>query len=436
VSDVELIWPGKFDPDGGRAPIPRSAPTPSFKVVERHPDEAGHTPGTLAWGDNLRWLDALERSSAGKVDLVYMDPPFCTQKRFSATRSVGESGETVTLPAYADTFSGGVGEYLAMLDPRLRLVHALLADHGSVYVHVDANVGPAVKLLLDEIFGPDGFQREIIWRIGWVSGFKTRARNWIRNHDCIYFYAKNPSKLRFNKQYLPHPPGYRRRAGAPAKAPGIAIDDVWNASEAARALKGSASLDSIQIKSFSREKSGWATQKNESLLARIIAASSDPGDWVVDPFSGAGTTAAVAHALGRRFSVCDRSGLATMLARQRLLELGAPMEIVAEPGRPLAFAGGEGLSGPGVDAAHAEGRVELRGLRAEVWPEALSSRDWFERVESWGVVDARGSVLADVRRDADRRLALGVDLDDRSVEHAAAVFAWDVLGRRWVRSLD
>src|SRR5690606_12655232 len=152
----------------------------------------------------------------------------------------------------------------------------------SLYVHVDPTVGHAVKLLLDEVFGPGCFQREIVWRIGWVSGFKTKARNWIRNHDLLFFYVKDPRRFTFNKRILPHPPGYVRRDGSPPRGRGVPLCDVWNAGEGELSLRGRESLDSIQIKSFSTEKTGYATQKNESLLRRIVEASSNPGDLVAD----------------------------------------------------------------------------------------------------------------------------------------------------------
>jgi hypothetical protein len=206
-----------------------------------------------------------------------------------------------------------------MLDPRLRLVHELLAPHGSLYVHVDPTVGHAVKLLLDEVFGPGCFQREIVWRIGWVSGFKTQARNWIRNHDLLLFYVKDPKRFTFNKRYVPHPPGYLRRDGSPPRGRGVPIDDVWNASEAELSLRGRESLDSIQIKSFSTEKTGYATQKNESVLRRIVEASSNPGDLVADVFCGSGTTLAVAQAMGRRWIGCDVGRAAIHITTGRLL---------------------------------------------------------------------------------------------------------------------
>lgn len=317
---VELHWPGKYRPDGSLAlPVESGA---SLRERERFGGHGQLLPSeALVLGDNMLVLEALVRDHAGSVDLIYIDPPFATGNAYAISRKLPD-GADLRLPAFDDAWTDGIAGFLRMLDPRLRLIHALLAPRGSLYVHVDPTVGHAVKLLLDEIFGRASFQREIVWRIGWVSGFKTRARNWIRNHDLIFFYTKHPTEFTFHKAWVPRQSGYQRRAGAPAMSPGIAIDDVWNAGAAELELSGCDSLDSIQIKSFSREKTGWATQKNESLLRRIIAASSDPGDVVVDVFGGSGTTAAVAHALGRRFLVADHSEAAIQIARDRLLDLG------------------------------------------------------------------------------------------------------------------
>lgn len=316
---IELVWPGKYDAEGRRVRVPRRACT--FEAREIHGPDGGGRPDELVRGDNLDVLDRWLETRAGTVDLVVIDPPFSTGSRFDVQTRVGEGDAVVSAPAYGDRWPGGTAAFLAMLAPRIERMHALLAPHGSLYVHVDPTVGHAVKLLVDEVFGEHAFQREIVWRIGWVSGFKTRARNWIRNHDLIYFWAKDPARMRFEKVYVPHPPGYARRAGAPAKAPGIAIDDVWNAGPADLALVGRESLDSIQIKSFSQEKTGYATQKNEALLRRILSASSRPGDWVADPFCGSGTTLAVATAMGRRVLGCDCGRAAFSIARARLVAM-------------------------------------------------------------------------------------------------------------------
>jgi site-specific DNA-methyltransferase (adenine-specific)/adenine-specific DNA-methyltransferase len=221
-----------------------------------------------------------------------------------------------------------------MLAPRVELMRDLLAPRGSFYLHVDPTVGHAVKLLCDEVFSAECFQREIVWRIGWLSGYKTAARNWIRNHDLIFFYTRGPKEFTFNKQYVPYPPGYRRRDGSLPKGVGTPLEDVWNASPSENALKGEESLDSIQIKSFSREKTGYPTQKNESLLRRILSASSNPGDLVADFFCGSGTTLVAAEKLERRWIGCDSGALAIDIARQRLLNLPdpRPFEILSVPG--------------------------------------------------------------------------------------------------------
>jgi len=166
--------------------------------------------------------------------------------------------------------------------------------------------------LLDDVFGRNNFVREIIWRIGWISGYKSAAKNWIRNHDTILFYKKSQT-FTFNKMHIPYPKGYVRRDGAAPTGAGYPIEDTWNCSDLDR-------LDSIQIMSFSQEKTGFATQKNEGLLERIIRASSNEGDLVADFFCGSGTTGAVAERLGRRWLMADLGRFAIHTTRKRLIE--------------------------------------------------------------------------------------------------------------------
>jgi DNA modification methylase len=334
---VELLWPGKYDAQGVRAPVARPASVLDTVEVFAGDDE----PDRLIVGDNLHAMNALAGELAGRIDLVYVDPPFATGGKFSVATRVGQGRDgkpppEVEAPAYADRWDGGVDGFLAVLDPRLRLVHELLAPHGSFYLHCDPTVGHAVKLLLDEIFGPECFQREIVWRIGWISGFKSKARNWIRNHDLIFFYVKDPRRFTFNKIHVPYPEGYVRRDGQPPRGQGMPIDDVWNANDTEFALEGAESLDSIQIKSFSREKCGYATQKNESIARRIVEASSNPGDLVADFFCGSGTTGVAARRLHRRFVGCDWSGAAVHIAKKRLLGVPSPRGLSVERARAAA----------------------------------------------------------------------------------------------------
>ncbi|MGB1276072.1 MAG: DNA methyltransferase, partial [Nannocystaceae bacterium] len=362
---VELVWPGKYTAQGERA---TPAQTGAHLCTHTYHGAAADTPvgGKVVLGDNLASMQALCHESAGSVDLIYIDPPFATGSKFSVLTRIGDETrpdgvKEVRTQAYNDAWPGGLAGFLAFLGPRLRLLHKLLSPTGSMYIHVDPTVGHAVKLVCDEVFGPRSFQREIVWRIGWLSGFKTKAKNWIRNHDLIFFYTKDPRNFTFNKHYVPHPEGYRRRDGALPKGPGMPIEDVWNANASEQGLRGRDSLDSIQIKSFSTEKTGWATQKNESLLRRIIEASSNPGDTVLDVFCGSGTTAVVAASLGRRFVACDTSALAIHMTRKRLLEAvpAAPFDVctlddrerlvladTSWQARVVAHHGGEAITDP------------------------------------------------------------------------------------------
>lgn len=280
----------------------------------------------LIYGDNLLAMAALlagdERTPSlrGQVDLIYIDPPFDSKADYRTKVTLPgvelEQRPTVIEQfAYSDTWSDGTASYLAMIVPRLVLMREMLKDTGAIYVHVDPTVGHYVKIVLDDIFGKELFEREIIWRIGWISGYKSAAPNWIRNHDNIFYYTKTAAKV-FNKQYIPYPEDYVRRDGKKPEGAGYPIEDTWNCSDMDR-------LDSIQIMSFSREKVGYDTQKNINLLSRIIESSTHPGALVADFFGGSGTTAAAAERLGRRWIASDLGKPACMIMRKRLIDHGA-----------------------------------------------------------------------------------------------------------------
>ena len=352
ITKTELIWRGKYKEDGTLNEAPRvNLP---FQVIEtvnesRATREAkrggvqaslfdiyeGNEGDTfeegwknkLIWGDNLLVMGSLLEKFAGKIDLIYIDPPFAIGADFSFRAPVGDSTfeisnknrSMIEEKAYRDTWGGGIDTYVQMLCSRIVLLRDLLSHKGSIYIHLDATVVHYIKPVLDEIFGAGCFQREIIWRIGWISGYKSAANNWIRNHDTILYYVKNPDISTFNKEYVPYPKGYVRRDGAKPTGSGYPIEDVWNANQFEHSLTGDDSFDSIQIKSFSNEKTGYGTQKNESVLRRIIKASSNHGDLVADFFCGSGTTLAVAEKLGRRWIGCDLGRWGIHVTRKRLL---------------------------------------------------------------------------------------------------------------------
>ena len=182
---------------------------------------------------------------------------------------------------------------------RLELARELLSNDGAIYIQLDYHQVHYAKVLMDEIFGEDNFEREIIWRIGWISGYKSADNNWIRNHDTILFYSKDNKKLNFIKNYI-----YKNefKSIAKSEAERYPIEDVWNGNEYD-------DLNSIAITSFSGEtvskmlnkKDEVKGQKSEKLIERIYKAHTNKGDLVLDFFLGSGTSAAVAHKMGLRY---------------------------------------------------------------------------------------------------------------------------------------
>jgi len=302
------------------------------------------------------------------VDLIYLDPPFNSQQSYNVLfkEATGTPSEA-QIRAFEDTwtwdFSANEAHarlttdpavpaplvelmktlmqflkpspmlaYLVQMAVRLVQMHRVLKSTGSLYLHCDPTASHYLKLILDAIFGPKNFKREIVWRIGWVSGFKTQAQNWIRNHEILLYYVKS-QRFVFNKPIIPYREGYVRRDGSKPVGKGIPVEDTWNCHPEDVSPSGQP-LDSIQIKSFSKEKLGYPTQKPEALLERIISASSNEGDVVLDPFCGCGTTIAVAQRLKRRWIGIDVTHLAINLMKIRLRDaFGEEVEydVLGEP---------------------------------------------------------------------------------------------------------
>jgi len=262
----------------------------------------------IAFGDNLQLLKTIYENKdplikdkvKGKVKLIYIDPPFASEADYKTDDGVKAFNDKVR-----------DAEFIEFLRRRLIVAKEILSDDGSIYVHLDEKKSHYIKIILDEIGFQ--FQREIVWRIGWISGYKSKASNWIRNHDVVLFYTKGNNFL-FNKEYIPYPLDYVRRDGNKPEGEGYPIEDTWNSNELDP-------MNSIQIMSFSSEKTGYPTQKNENLLKRIIRASTNEGDIVLDFFGGAGTTAAVAEKINRKWIACDIGKLAFYTMQKRLLNI-------------------------------------------------------------------------------------------------------------------
>ncbi len=432
---AELVWGGK----GRRKPATRAV---TLRTDETYGSGAG--PNRLVYGDASEVLAALAKPFAGLVSLIYIDPPFDTGQSFNFQTPVpgGEPGAPrIVLEAYRD--DRGLDRWLTWFFGISEQLRDLLVPGGSLYVHLDAHVAHYAKVVLDEILGVESFQREIIWRIGWISGFKSRVRGWIRNHDTILFYAKGGRPSVFHKEYVPYPEGYVRRDGAAPRGRGYPIEDVWNGNRLDP-------LDSIQIVSFSREKLGYPTQKNEALVARIVRASSRPGDLVLDCFAGSGTTAAVAEKLGRRWVASDSSPISIHVTRKRLLaRAGAKPFIVqsARP-RPRLEAGAKSRVLRARAKVSTKGRVtvEIASLRLHkaAAPAAVRAQvaHWAQWIDAWCVDwDYRRGPM-NVSSYVSRKTPSGpLDL---VIEHTytkpgkyvALVRAFDILGGQATTTLD
>lgn len=287
----------------------------------------------LCYGDNLMVMQALltgDKSTGlpsmrGKIDLIYIDPPYDSKADYR-TKITLPSGDIDLKPtvleqfAYSDTWKEGTVSYLKNLYPRLYLMRELLSDKGSIYVHLDWHVGHYVKILMDEIFGRGNFIREVVWYFDNVSGFKSIADNWIRDHDILFWYAKNNEKI-FNKVYGEYPEGYEKKF-CNIDSDGRKFMKRGGRKQYLDELKGKPLGDVWRIpfiNNMSSERVGYATQKPEALLERIIKASSNEDSIVADFYAGSGTTGAVAEKLGRKWIMSDLGKPANMIMRKRLI---------------------------------------------------------------------------------------------------------------------
>ena len=415
ITRTELVWPGKYNEDGTLKEVPRvSLP---FQVIEtvnesratREAKKGGVQGGLfevydgkegdtfeagwrnkLIWGDNLLVMGSLLEKFAGKVDLVYMDPPFAIGADFGFRASIGEGAaevdkepSAIETKTYRDTWGRGYDSYLEMLRPRLALIRDLLNANGTLYLHVGPTVSHYLRCMLEEVFGADRFVNEVIWRRAFAHNDPARCG---QIHDTILVFQKGESRT-WNTVHQAPSAGYleqffdqydekrkERYNRLPFDAPrhgsgGNLVYEwkgVWPAAnrtwayvkekmqEFERAgrihypksggmprLKRYESeyegtvlqdiwTDINKIHNQSRELLGYNTQKPEALLDRILRSSSNEGDLVADFFAGSGTTLAVAEKLGRRWIGCDLGRWGIHVTRKRLLGIGncRPFEVL------------------------------------------------------------------------------------------------------------
>jgi site-specific DNA-methyltransferase (adenine-specific) len=260
-------------------------------------------------GDNL---DVMGRFASGTFRLAYLDPPFNTgrtQVRRTLATVADSGGERTGFAGrryrstllnesrYRDSFD----DYLGFLEPRLYEVRRLLDERGTLYLHIDYREAHYVKLLLDELFGRECFLNEIVWAYDYGARAK---RRWPAKHDTILVYVKDPERYYFDSEAVDR---------EPYMAPGLVTRE--------KAARGKLPTDvwwHTIVSPTGREKTGYATQKPEGIVRRMVQASTRAGDWCLDPFAGSGTLGAVCQALQRRFVLIDTSPEAVRIAGARL----------------------------------------------------------------------------------------------------------------------
>jgi DNA modification methylase len=317
VGGIHLTWAGKG--------APRRELSSELTLVK-----SGHPSCMLIEGDNLQAMLALARRAHARVSLAYLDPPFLTGKtHVRITRERQGRGKILRKETHAfDDRWDSLSQYLDALRDRVSAARDLLLDHGSLILHVDSKTSHYAKLVCDEVFGPRCFASEIIWR---YRRWPSKTQNFQRVHDVLLRFVKDPRAVpRFHQLYEPlaastlatwgvqkqravvGPEGVRTHSSSTSDlSPGTPLGDVWEIGI---------------VGPVSRERTGYPTQKPESLLERIIQSCSDPGDLVLDPYAGSGTTLAVATRLERRVIGIDSGAesldvIRTRLARQSIVPL-------------------------------------------------------------------------------------------------------------------
>jgi len=370
---TELIWEGKYKDGKKTTPVRIALPFQTIETINESAQQRqtaldllssgkidSEWRNRLIWGDKKYVLPSLLPEFTGKVNLIYIDPPFNVGSDFSFTATIGDNPNTeedestqflkqpsiIEQKAYRDTWGKGLDSYINQFYKSAGILHELLAENGAIYVHLDWRLVHYVKVAMDEIFGYENFMANIIWkRI--ASGRKAKSYKWLAVDDIILVYTKGDHSIK--QQYAPYSEEYKKRfiyedelgkyfwdnigsysqerlkrleAEGRVKYPenpnakpriknylhegkGVIIDNIWT--------------DISPVNSQANEDTNYPTQKPEALLERIIEASSNEGDLILDCFGGSGTTAAVAEKLNRRWITCDLGRFSIHTARKRLL---------------------------------------------------------------------------------------------------------------------
>ena len=252
----------------------------------------------IFWGDNLQVMSHMMRNFRGKIDLIYIDPPFDSKADYK--KKITLHGKNATNDStsfeekqYSDIWTND--EYLQFMYERLILLRELLSDTGQILVHLDYHKCHHIRLVMDEIFGQNNFRNELIWT---YNGGALPPNDWPRKHDNLLRYVKTTKEWTFNTEYRPYNELTAKRMKSIHKGVQVDVERGTPVTDWWTDIK-------VPTGPMNKEKSGYPTQKPIALLERIINALTNPGDLVFDCFMGSGTTQAVAMKLGRRFIGAD-----------------------------------------------------------------------------------------------------------------------------------
>ena len=342
---TELVWEGKYDEFGNRREVnvgglamplqkietidePRSraeAQRTLFDEKKAHRDDFRNC---LVWGDNKLVIASLLEKFQGKVDLIYIDPPFDVGADFKMDVAIGSGGQVtekdqslIEMIAYRDMWGRGADSYLHMLFERLLLMKALLSSTGSIFVHCDWHMSHMIRMLLETVFGRSHFVNEIVWH--YYNKMQGNVGHFPKNHDTVFWYR--------NGEQFKYFPQKEDRDGTTKQ-----IKRVWDKDKGkivnAKGPDGKViyiesqtrGVDSVWYLSMLQpadktENLGYATQKPEALLGRIVSVATEEGDLVADFFCGSGTTLAVAEQLGRRWIGADLGRYSIHTTRKRII---------------------------------------------------------------------------------------------------------------------
>ena len=393
--------------------------------------------GLYRLGDCTEALEALRAEYAGRIKLIYMDPPYLTGDKFYMRVRVGEQGWQKgrnVLPVLSFSDTRDREKYLSGMRRVLTLCRELLSEDGMIFLHIDFRLHPHLRLLMDDLFGEDNFLNEIIW--AYQTGGRS-LRHFSRKHDVILFYRKT-ERYDFNIDAVKAPPAAPRtnhmrrhvdpdgRVYRSIRVGGklytyydddpVAPSDVWS--------------DLSHLQQKDPERTGYDTQKPLALLNRIVRCASRPGEWVLDPFAGSGTTLEAARRNGRNFIGIDSQPLTVNIARRRLK--GADYAIIGadNAGEDAPLCAVETFVGIGFH------HVILKRFEVDI-PGMPEGAEPLDCVDNWSVGYLRGDdyeVMAEGVRTR-RQGALQCELQAPVYAGTPAMCVSDVLGRSWYYKL-